>query len=201
MDRTRETLLIKIRDAADSEAWEEFHALYKPLIYSYAASKGLQSADAEDVTQDSLKAVASAIRNFEYDPAKGTFRSWIYQVVRSKLANYFSKEARQHAKGTGRTTVIRMVEETPSDSDVADWELEYKKHMFEWASQRVRGEFANNTWSAFWQAAVEEKEVKSIASGLGMTVGAVYIAKSRVIARLRDVIQTVSGEVELLPDA
>ncbi|MEM7148106.1 MAG: sigma-70 family RNA polymerase sigma factor [Verrucomicrobiota bacterium] len=197
MDPTRQTLLIKIRDADDAVAWSDFTTLYTPIIQRFALSRGVSLSDVDDLTQEVLKSIASAIKKFEYDPEKGTFRSWLFRVVRSKLANHFNKQAKQPAQGSGRTTIHRLVEEdTPSDTDVADWDLEYKKHMFSWAAEKVRPEFTDQSWAAFQQTAVEEKTPKDVAANLGITVGAVYIAKSRIIARLREVIQSVTGDLE-----
>ena len=75
-----------------------------------------------------------------------------------------------------------------------DWDLEYRRHVFEWAISRVRGEFQDQTWSAFWKTAVEEVKPAEVADEIGMSLGAIYVAKSRVVARLRTEIGSISGD-------
>ena len=89
-DATRPSLLIAIRDAGNQTAWNEFVALYTPLVYGHCVRRGLQVADAADVAQEVLKAVAGAIGRFEYDRRKGSFRAWLLTVTRRKLANFFT---------------------------------------------------------------------------------------------------------------
>ncbi|MEM7146536.1 MAG: sigma-70 family RNA polymerase sigma factor [Verrucomicrobiota bacterium] len=198
---TRQTLLIKIRDHEDNSAWCEFADLYTPLIKNFALSRGLGPEDAADVTQDTLKAVAKAIENFEYDPDKGTFRSWLYTVTRSKLNNHFAKNLK-HPPATGSTAVHQIIEDIPDPSSDDErqreyWELEYKRHMFDWAASKTRHEFESNTWDAFWKTAVEQLSPAEAAEQLNLSPGAVTVAKHRVIKRLRDKIQSVTGDIDL----
>ena len=138
---TRETLLIKIRDAQDAAAWAEFADLYTPLIRHYCILRGVNQSDVDDVTQEVLKTVSTAIQNFEYDPDKGTFRGWLFIITRSKVYNHFNKKKRQ-PQGSGRTTVHQMLEKQPDPQEEVDWDLDYKRQMFQWASEKVRSEFA-----------------------------------------------------------
>src|SRR5580700_2400879 len=85
---TRASLLVRLRDPQDEAAWTEFVDLYAPLVYGYARKQGLQDADAADLSQEVLGAVAGAISRLEYDPRRGSFRNWLFTVVRHKLANW-----------------------------------------------------------------------------------------------------------------
>ena len=146
---TRETLLLRIRDTGDDHAWAEFTEIYTPLIYNFCRSRGLQEADASDIVQEVLKAVARAIQQFEYDAGKGLFRGWLYTVTRSKLNNHFRKAKRQPT-GSGRTTVLEMIEQHPSDDDSESvWDAEYRRHVFQWAAEKVEADFSPGTWKAF----------------------------------------------------
>src|SRR6516162_3852103 len=84
---TRASLLVRLRDAQDQAAWKEFVDLYAPLVYGYVRKQGLQDADAADLSQDVLAAVAGAVGRLNYDPARGSFRNWLFTVVRRKLSN------------------------------------------------------------------------------------------------------------------
>src|SRR5438552_10952747 len=85
---TRASLLLRLGDPGDAEAWREFVDLYTPLVYGYARKQGLQDADAADLSQEVLGTVAGAMGRFQYDPGRGAFRNWLFTVVRRKLANW-----------------------------------------------------------------------------------------------------------------
>jgi RNA polymerase sigma-70 factor (ECF subfamily) len=188
-------LLVRLRDAADREAWGQFVEIYAPLVYRFARSRGLQDADAADLTQDVLGAVAGASKRLEYDPERGTFRGWLFTVARNKLHNFLTKR-RRHAPARDDSEAMARLEEQPAPEEAAWWDQEYERRLFDWAAQRVRGGFTETTWQAFWQTAVDGRSAKETAAELHLSVGAVYIAKSRVMARLREQIQHVLREEE-----
>lgn len=192
---TRPSLILRIRDPMDSEAWGQFADIYTPLVYRYAIRRGLQDADAADMAQDVFRAIASAAPKFEYDPNRGTFRSWLYTVARSKLNDHLARR-QKHVQGSGETRVHRMLDNnaSPEDEDESEWDLDYKRQLFDWAAQRVKPDFQENTWNAFWQTAVELKPSKDVGRALGMSVGAIYIAKSRVLTQIKQRIQDITDE-------
>jgi RNA polymerase sigma-70 factor (ECF subfamily) len=192
---TRASLLVRIRDARDETAWSQFVEIYAPLVYGFARKHGLQDADAADVAQEVLRAVARAVKKLEYDPARGSFRGWLFTVVRNKLRTHLSRAQRQE-RGSGDTAIQELLKETPAreDNQSVLWEQEYQRHLFAWAADRVRGTFQESTWQAFWLTAVEGKSGKEVARGLGMTAAAVYLAKGRVMSRLRQELQQISEE-------
>lgn len=183
-----------MRDPEDQRAWGEFVEIYAPIMYNFVAKRGLQKADVEDVVQNTLRSLAGSIQRFEYDPDKGTFRSWLFRVLRSKLADHFRKAGAQE-QGSGRSTVMRMIEETPSENEEEDWDLEYHRHVFQWAAERVRPQVTEQSWQAFWMTAMEDKDAGEVARELNMERGAVYVAKSRVIARMKRAVESVAGEL------
>jgi RNA polymerase sigma-70 factor (ECF subfamily) len=200
-------LLIRIRDAGDQEAWSQFVDLYAPLIYGLVRKRGLQDADAADITQEVFRAVANRIARsqgsevgsqesggWEYDPKRGSFRSWLYTVTRHKISDFLG---RKQARGTGDTATQTFLEEQPgADEEESDWQRKYEQRLFAWAAERIRGEFEEPTWKAFWQLAVEGKSGEEVARSLGMSVGAVYVAKSRVLARLKKEIELLNRQEE-----
>ena len=114
--KTRSSLLVRIRDARDDEAWCEFVDVYAPLVYRFARLRGLQNADAADVTQDVLQTVARSISGFEYDPERGSFRGWLLSVARSRLCDLIAGQQRQ-AQGSGDTRTLDVLEQQPSGDD------------------------------------------------------------------------------------
>src|SRR5260370_23570081 len=97
---TRASLLVRLRDGRDNEAWRQFVELYSAVVYGFARKRGLQDADAADVMQDVLRSVAGAASRLNYDPARGSFRGWLYTVARNKIFNFL--DADRHKLGRGR---------------------------------------------------------------------------------------------------
>ncbi|HMF13641.1 MAG TPA: sigma-70 family RNA polymerase sigma factor [Gemmataceae bacterium] len=181
---TRPSLLVRIRDARDGAAWSQFVTLYAPLIYGHGRKHALQDADAADLTQDVLRAVAGAVHRLDYDPRRGSFRGWLFTIVRHKLRNFLASRGRQ-LQGSGDTAAIRLLEQLAAPEE-AQWEADYQRQLLAWAVERIRSEFQEKTWQAFRQMAMEGRSGKDVAANLGTSVAAVYLAKGRVLSRLRE---------------
>jgi RNA polymerase sigma factor (sigma-70 family) len=194
---TRRSLIVKLRDPADNAAWHEFVTLYEPLVYRLARHKGLQDADANDLCQEVFRAVSQAIADWDPDPVRGRFRGWLSRIARNLLINFLTRRPHQ-LRGSGATSVQGLLEAQPAPdpSATAFFEAEYRKRLFQWAADEVKNEFTPATWTAFWRTAIEGRSPKDVATGLGISAGAVYIARSRVIARLRQRVEERSdGEI------
>ncbi|HJZ57414.1 MAG TPA: sigma-70 family RNA polymerase sigma factor [Gemmataceae bacterium] len=190
---TRGTLLMRIRDPNDGQAWSDFVSLYAPLLHAYAVKCGLQDADAADIAQETLRHVLRTAPGFVYDPARGSFRGWLLTIARNEVRKFTGRAARR-TTGTGDTEARLLLEAVPDrEPDPGEWERDYQLHLFHWAADRVRPEFRENTWQAFWRTVVGGQNVDTVARDLGLTRGAVYIARSRVTARVRDEIRA-AGE-------
>jgi RNA polymerase sigma-70 factor (ECF subfamily) len=186
---TRASLLVRLRDPLDAAAWGQFVELYAPLVYGYARKQGLQDADAADLCQDVLAAVAGAVGRLNYDPDRGSFRNWLFTVVRNKLAN---RRAARVVSGTGDTATHRLLDQCPASASAeCDWQAEWDRRLFAWACEQVRPNVTAATWQAFWRTAFEDQPGKRVAADLGMTVAAVYLARSRVLARLKELVRSV----------
>jgi RNA polymerase sigma-70 factor (ECF subfamily) len=187
---TRPSLLVRIRNARDGPAWSEFVRLYAPLVYGFARRYGLQDADAADVTQEVFRAVMAAAGKLDYDPQRGSFRGWLFTVARNTLRNYLASRQRL-GRGSGDTAVQELLAQQPAPEgeDSAFWDRAHERRLFAWAADRVRSEVHASTWKAFWQTAVEGQGPQQVARELGMTVANVYLARSRVMARLKTHVQ------------
>jgi RNA polymerase sigma-70 factor (ECF subfamily) len=185
-------LLIRLRDAGDHEAWTLFVEVYAPLIYGFARKQGLQDADAADLTQESLRLVAGAVKQLEYDPQRGTFRGWLFTVVRHQLSRLRGRQGRP-GRGSGDSGVQQKLQEVPAphEDQEAQWDADFQRRQFAWAAERVRRQVQESTWHAFWRTAVEGESGQEVAAALGMTVAAVYLAKSRVMARLKEQVRVL----------
>jgi RNA polymerase sigma-70 factor (ECF subfamily) len=191
---TRPSLLIRLRDFQDGQAWAEVVDVYAPLVYGYVRKRGLQDADAADLTQACLRQVAARVGSLEYDPKRGTFRGWLFTIVRNKLRDF---QARPHClhQGSGDSRIQQLLEsQSAPEPDETEWDQEYRRGLLAWAAERVRPLVRESTWKAFWQTAVEGRVANVVAQELGLTVAAVYLAKSRIMARLRALIRDVHNE-------
>jgi RNA polymerase sigma-70 factor (ECF subfamily) len=192
---TRASLLLRIRDDHDTAAWQEFLGLYGPVVYRYARKRGLQDADAADLVQDVFRSIAGAIGRWDYNPGRGKFRGWLFTITRNKLFTFLDSR-RRRANASGDSGSQRLLEEQadPSADGSAEWDREYERELFARAAEQARNEFSPTTWQAFWQTAIEGKNPKDVARELGSSPGAVYVAKSRVLARLREMVQQLQED-------
>ena len=193
---TRASLLVQIRDGTNQPAWQEFMRLYGPIVYGFARKRGLQDADAADLMQDVMRSVSGAIGRLEYDRSQGTFRGWLFTITRNKIFNFLSAR-RIRPQGSGDSTMQRLLDSQPDADDGSEtWEVEYQRRLAALAIDRVKHEFQDHTWRAFQLAAVEGRPAAEVAEQLKMSTGAVYVSRSRVLARLKSEVETLRRQEE-----
>jgi len=182
---TRASLLLRLRDSHDHEAWAEFVSLYEPVTYRLLRKNGLQDADAREVMQELFLAVS---RNIDrWDPAKqrGSFRGWLRRVARNLVINWL-KHRERRVVATGGSDLHAMFEMLPADGpESVEFDRELRRALFHRAAEKVRDEVHGATWQAFWETGIVGTPPADAAKKLGMTVAAVRVAKCRVLARLR----------------
>ena len=188
---TRNSLLLKLRDPADSESWHEFVVIYRPVVYRIARRRGLQDADAQDLAQAVLISVAESVDRWETDPHRARFHTWLSRVARNAIVDAFRRS--RPDTGKGGTTEIKCLEQHPEPNHT-EIDSEHRRELFRWAARQVRWEFAEETWLAFWLTTVEDKSVQDVAGEIGKSVGAVYIARSRVMRRLQQKVREMEPE-------
>lgn len=190
---TRATLLVRLRDSSDEDAWRQFVELYAQVVYRWYRRRGLQDADAADLTQEVLQAVAAGAGRLDYDPERGTFRGWLYGLVRHKLRDFFDRRCR-HPPATGDVATFEILQAIPTaDDEPEQWEREYQRRLFSVAAEKARALVDDATWQAFWRTAVDGQLARDVAQALQMSVGAVYVAKSRVVARIKQYVAQIEG--------
>ncbi|MCI0378069.1 MAG: sigma-70 family RNA polymerase sigma factor [Gemmataceae bacterium] len=194
---TRPSLLARLCDHRDDESWAQFVAIYGPLVYGFARKQGLQDADAADLTQEALRQVARSMRGFSYDPARGTFRGWLFTVVRHLLTK-FGKRLHAPGQGTGDTEALHRLEQIADSAEEmsALWDAEHERQLYAWAADQVRREVQDSTWQAFHATAVLGQAPAQVAQNLGMTLAAVYLAKNRVMVRLKARVRELDADAE-----
>lgn len=191
---TRYSLLLRIADAGDHAAWSEFLAVYEPLVYSLGRRRGLQDADARDLCQEVFRSVATAARRFDPSPEKGSFRAWLFTIARNLLSNLARRE-RAMPRASGGSDFLRLLDAQPAaDEHSQHIERDYQRRVLQFAAESIEPEFEPRSWQAFWRTAVESQLVAHVARDLAMSPGAVYIARCRVLARLKSRVAEIEGE-------
>ncbi len=184
---TRDSLLLRLADPADHEAWSRFTEIYRPLVYRVARRHGLQDADAQDLVQKVFVSVAGAVDQWSAQPKRAKFRTWLHTVARNAVVDHLrARKADASAGGTTANFQLQQLSDNPVNSEEVD--QEYQRELFRWAAKNVQPEFEERTWLAFWRTAVEHSAIPVVAEEMGMTTGAVYIARSRVMQRLRETV-------------
>jgi len=186
-DSTSRSLLADARLGA-AEAWERLVRLYAPLAASWCRRWGVAEQDIGDVLQDVFSAVAGHLDRFQKSGPADTFRGWLFTIARNKARDYFRSRAAEPAAAGGTEATMRLQQildlGEADDAPAADDDLLIDE-LLRRALEAVRSEFHDRTWQAFWGVAVQGRACADVAADLGMTQGAVRVAKSRVLLRLR----------------
>jgi RNA polymerase sigma-70 factor (ECF subfamily) len=180
MDTTPFSLLERLRLPGDEDAWRRFVALVAPFLFDVARRWGLQDADADDVVQDVFAVLAHKLPEFRYDPGR-SFRSWLRTVLLNKCRDRRRRLAAAVVEPAGRPVPAVAVPD-PADAFA---EEEYHRAVAVRALRLMQAEFAEATWRACWEQLVNGRPAAAVARELGMTVNMAYLARSRVLARLR----------------
>ena len=178
MDKTPASLLQRLRQPAEQEAWGRFVELFTPLIYYWARRLGLQHQDAADLVQDVFTLLVQKLPTFSYDQHK-SFRGWLRTVTLNKWRD----RCRRWAVPVEKNAVLP---ELPGpEAAEAFWEVEYRRQLVGHALEVMQAEFQPTTWKACWELVVAGRPAAEVAAELGISENAVYIAKSRILGRLR----------------
>lgn len=192
---TRASLVVRLQNARDEAAWSEFLSLYEPLILRLMRRNALQDSDARDVCQQVLAAVASDVADWRPDGAKASFRRWLFQIARYRVIKFLAQRRRGPAGQGGTDAQIWLAAQPAAASDAsAEFDREYRQQLLLHATEQIRAEFRESTWKAFWRTCIDGRPVAEIAAELGMSPGNVYVARSRIIARLRDRVSELQEE-------
>jgi RNA polymerase sigma-70 factor (ECF subfamily) len=190
---THRSLLQRAR-VHDPAAWERMLALYGPLVLGWCRGWGLREEDAADVFQEVFQSVAAHLAGFHRDRAGDSFRGWLRTITRNKVTDHYRRRQREPAAVGGseaRDRLARVAGAAPPDEP---GETAAEAGLLHRALGMIRGEFEPRTWEAFWRTAVDGRAAADVAAELGMTPGAVRVAKSRVLHRLRAELGDLPGE-------
>ena len=184
MSETSASLLDRLRQSDQPQAWHCLVDVYAPMIRRWLSRYGVREHDADDIMQEVLTVLIRRVPEFERERT-GSFRRWLRTITVNCLRDY----AKRHFKhtATGGSEFAAMVEQLADDQSGQSqiWEQEHQQHLIDWLLERIRPEFQETTWLAFHSVAIEGKPAKVVAEQCGITTNAVFIAKSRVLSRLR----------------
>lgn len=202
--QTRKSLLLELGKHSEA-AWSEFLLVYEDAIRRFCRAMGLQEADAWDATQDVLAAVHGRIASWNHDAEKGRFRAWLFRVARNVSVDVIAERARGTAARGGTEMELALAQLTdPSSPGTVRGEeafdAEVQRALLAWAASQTRPEVKPATWEAFELTALRGVDAKEAAARLGTSVGSVYTAKCRVVARIRERVTQLSGEFPLSGD-
>ncbi len=183
---TRYSLLERVK-GHDQRAWDNLVYIYSPLVYHICRRWQVRGADADDTVQEVFQAVAAGINTFEREQngVVRTFRSWLGGIARNKLADFFRRQQRQ-PRAPGGSEAYEQLHELSAPEAPEEADVEAVRGVCHRALELLRGEFAAQTWQAFWRTAVDGQPAPAIAAELNMSPAAVRKAKSRVLHRLKE---------------
>lgn len=161
-----------------------------PLIFGFCMKRGLKQTDAADVAQEVMRSISLALKKGQYDPDRGKFRAWLFTSVRNAISTYYRKLARVPLT-PGETTLMENVNSTPGDDEHLKWERDYQSQLLAWAIEKIRPEFADRVWRAFEATAIEDLPAKVISKEISMTPNAVWVARHRVMKRLKEKVHSI----------
>lgn len=196
---TRPTLLLRLRNPRDTEAWQRFVEVYGPLIYGHGRRKGLGHEDAEDLTQRIFADVTTAIRTFTYRPEVGRFRDWLGTVVRHEIGRILRKRARE-PHGLGGEWTEPALGNLEARGEDTEWTARFNAHILQTALERCQPHFAAESWRAFQRVWVDNVPAADVAAEMGRRVGWVYVVRSRVLKRLWQEVQELADNTSLILD-
>jgi RNA polymerase sigma-70 factor (ECF subfamily) len=176
---TPASLLERLRQPDPEQAWTRFVELYTPLLYFWARRLGLHDADAADLVQDVLTLLVRKLPEFTYEPGR-SFRAWLHTVTLNSWRNHCRRAQLPRAG-----SAVELDGLAGPDTVALVGEAEYRRWLVGRALDLMRTEFQPNTWKACWECVVGGRPAAEVAAELGVGVGAVYMAKSRVLSRLR----------------
>jgi RNA polymerase sigma-70 factor (ECF subfamily) len=185
MDDTRQSLLLRAQ-TGEADAWKDLTDLYRPLIISWLNRQGVPAVDREDLSQDVLLSVVKHLPTFEHSGARGAFRSWLRTIVCSRTTDYWrvAGAGAPASGGSGATAALQQIADPDSDLN-RQWDAEHDRYVLGCLLDMVEEEFEPATLRAFRRLALDGASGAEVAQELGLSVAAVYMAKSRVLQRIR----------------
>ena len=198
---TQRSLLSRLRDWNDQASWKAFFDTYWRLIYSVARHSGLTDAEAQDVVQETIIAVAKQMPEFKYDPALGSFKGWLLQLTRWRIQDHFRKKQYQQGgqrlpkEETLRTTLLETQPDATGLSLERKWDEEWARNLMEAALARVKAKVSARAFQIFYQHVCKKTSARLVADRLDVKLAEVYYAKYTVSRLLQKEIKHLENQI------
>jgi RNA polymerase sigma factor (sigma-70 family) len=197
LEATRQSLLTRLKDHADHEGWQRFFNLYGGVIHGLALKAGLNATEAEEALQETLVSVAREMPGFRYDSAKGSFKGWLFQIARRRVADQFRKRERQQRHELIPASDIAEYADPASESLGQAWEEEWRRNLVQLAMERVKTKVSPGQWQMFDLATLQEWPTDRICTLLGVNAAQLYMARMRVGRMLKAEVGAIRKEFEV----
>ena len=192
MNETSLSLLHRLRDSAETETWNRLVELYTPLLQTWVRRYGVQPSDADDLTQEVLLAVAKDLPGFDHSGRPGAFRAWLKEILLNRLRAFWrSRDRGDQARGEAESQLAQLEDPTSEMSQI--WNRQHDQYVLRQLLSLVEPHFRATTWKAFCRVALDGVKADLVAAELDISLNSVFIAKSRVLSRLR---QEAEGLIE-----
>ncbi|MEM7474159.1 MAG: sigma-70 family RNA polymerase sigma factor [Planctomycetota bacterium] len=194
--QTRASLILRLQNSEDVDAWDQFAEIYSPVVYRVAINRGLQPVDAENLVQEVFIAVANSVTKWLDREDRGPFRAWLLRIARNKSIDILTRTAK-FSDGIGGGRVSQAMADVACEPELSsELDLEYEREVFSWACTQVSNAVASHTWQAFQLTHVEGQSVQEAARLLKTRPGNIYFARSRVMARIKQLVEQYRGDHE-----
>ena len=195
--KTRESLLLRLKDERNEDAWREFHSIYGRLIFGYSLHFDISYAEAEDVVQEVCIKVFRQIIRFDYSPERGRFRGWLKTMTRNTVIDYLRrKQTRLKASREFRRDMEqKLKDEAAADDEI--WRKEWEKALYETAMERVRERVGEETFRIFKRYVLDRDSAQDVANETSLDANATYAVKHRVLKYLRNEVEKIRNDEEV----
>jgi|SRR4051812_2184318 len=192
LEATRQSLLTRLKKPHDHEGWQRFFDTYAGVIHSLALRSGLTAAEADDALQETLLSVAKEMPDFHYDPARGSFKGWLFQISRRRIADQFRRRIRNQRDGDDANGALAEAPDPNADKLTEHWEEEWRENQLNQAIERVKRKVAARQWQMFDLVALQQWPTEKVCEVLGVNRAQLYMARMRVGRLLKSEIQALS---------
>lgn len=187
---TRPSLIVQLKDPRNEPAWSEFVCAYEPFLMQLVRRQGTPERHVADITQQLLMVIAKSVAGWTDDGKVASFRRWLSQVARNVVIKFMARERRE-ISGQGGTDFFEQLIEQPDLGAMDATAGRYEHELIVWAADKVRSEFHEASWKAFWATQIQGKSVADVAAELSVSPGSIYMSRSRILVRIREKIQEV----------
>ena len=186
MNETSLSLLARVRESSDDDAWRRLVDLYDPLLRQWLQNHDVQASDADDLTQEVLEVVVREVADFQHNERTGAFRTWLRQILVHRLRNHWRARKYRPSVDGGTAILDRLNELEDETSQLSQiWNREHDQHVISRLMELIRPRFQAKTWEAFHRQLFAGQQAEQVAAALDMPIGSVYVARSRVLGALR----------------